>query len=49
MASSVKTLLQKVQRAAAPVIQSDPALKSGSGDSSWRTAAVVLCACGDLQ
>lgn len=49
MASSVETPPQKVQRAAAPVIQSDPALKSGSADSSWKTAAVVLRACGDLR
>ena len=49
MASFVETPPQKVQTAAAPVIQSDPALRSGSEDSSWKTAAAVLCACGGLQ
>ena len=49
MASSVETPPQKVQTAAAPGIQLDPALRSGSEDSSWKIAAVVLCTCSDLR
>lgn len=49
MVSSGETPPQKVQRAAAPVVQWDPSPGSGSEDSSWKTAAIVLSACGDLQ